>query len=166
MEERTLGNEHSTGARAGERAPDFTLPDQTGAPVRLSDHVGKRVIVLYFYPKDETPGCTAEACGFRDRYEEFARAGAEVIGVSADSVDSHQRFAAHHRLPFTLLSDAGGAVARLYDVHRTLGLWPGRVTFVIDTEGVIRHVFTSATQIDRHISEAAGIVRELGAAEG
>jgi peroxiredoxin Q/BCP len=147
----------------GETAPDFTLPDQSGTPVRLSDFIGKRVVVLYFYPKDETPGCTAEACSFRDSYEDFTRAGAEVIGVSADSVDSHQRFADHHRLPFTLLSDAGGAVAKLYDVQRTLGLWPGRVTFVIDRQGVIRHSFSSATQIDRHISAAAEIVRQLAA---
>ncbi len=158
-----MSDDDSAGARVGERAPDFTRPDQTGAPVRLADRLGSRVIVLYFYPKDETPGCTAEACSFRDRYEEFARAGAEVIGVSADSVASHQRFADHHRLPFTLLSDAGGAVARLYEVQRTLGLWPGRVTFVIDREGVIRHVFSSATQIDRHIGEAAAIVRQLAA---
>jgi thioredoxin-dependent peroxiredoxin len=151
----------SIGPRVGERAPDFTLPDQSGNPVRLSDYAGKRVVVLYFYPKDETPGCTAEACSFRDSYEVFARAGADVLGVSADSVDSHQRFAAHHRLQFTLLSDAGGAVAKLYDVQRTLGLWPGRVTFVIDRQGVIRHAFSSATQIDRHIRAAAEIVRQL-----
>jgi peroxiredoxin Q/BCP len=163
-----MDTESSTtaGARVGATAPDFTLPDQSGAPVRLSEHVGKRVIVLYFYPKDETPGCTAEACSFRDRYEEFTRAGAEVIGISADSVASHQRFADHHRLPFMLLSDAGGAVARLYGVQRTLGLWPGRVTFVIDKAGVIRHVFTSATQIDRHIGEAAQIVHQLATGQG
>ena len=163
-----MDSEPSTTAavRLGAPAPDFTLPDQSGAPVRLADLVGTRVIVLYFYPKDETAGCTAEACGFRDRYEEFTRAGAEVIGVSADSVASHRRFADHHRLPFTLLSDAGGAVARRYGVQRTLGLWPGRVTFVIDTAGVIRHIFTSATQIDRHIGEAAQIVRQLATAEG
>jgi peroxiredoxin Q/BCP len=160
-----MSDERNLAAREGALAPDFTLPDQSGAPVRLSDYVGKRVIVLYFYPMDETPGCTAEACSFRDRYEEFTRAGAEVIGVSADSVASHQRFAAHHRLQFTLLSDDGGTVARRYGVRRTLGLWPGRVTFVIDKAGVIRHVFTSATQIDRHIGEAAQIVRQL-AAEG
>jgi thioredoxin-dependent peroxiredoxin len=152
-----------THAGVGEPAPDFALPDQTGKMVRLSDYVGKSVVVLYFYPKDETPGCTAEACSFRDSYEDFTRAGAEVIGVSADSVGSHQRFASHHQLPFTLLSDTGGAVAKLYDVQRTLGLWPGRVTFVIDRQGVIRHSFSSATQIDKHISAAADMVRQLAA---
>ncbi|HEY7983586.1 MAG TPA: peroxiredoxin [Ktedonobacterales bacterium] len=150
-------------ARVGAPAPDFTLPDQSGAPVRLSDYIGKRVVVLYFYPMDETRGCTAEACSFRDSYEDFTRAGAEVIGVSADSVSSHQRFAAHHRLPFTLLSDAGGKVAQRYNVQKTLGLFPGRVTFVIDRQGVIRHAFSSATQIDKHISAAAEIVRQLAA---
>ncbi|HEV2235298.1 MAG TPA: peroxiredoxin [Ktedonobacterales bacterium] len=158
-----MSNESSTTARVGAPAPDFTLPDQSGTPVRLGDFIGKRVVVLYFYPMDETPGCTAEACSFRDSYEDFTRAGAEVIGVSGDSVGSHQRFAAHHQLPFTLLSDAGGKVAKLYDVQKTLGLFPGRVTFVIDRQGVIRHAFSSATQIDKHISAAAAIVRQLAA---
>ena len=104
------------GVQAGDKAPDFSLPSQSGDQVRLSDRFGERVVVLYFYPKDETAGCTREACAFRDSYEVFAEAGAEVIGVSSDSVESHAGFAGHHKLPFTLLSDEGGEVAQGYGV--------------------------------------------------
>ena len=96
----------------GDKAPDFTLPSQSGEPVRLYDRIGERVVVLYFYPKDDTRGCTAEACKFRDSYEVFAEAGAEVIGVSSNSVDKHAAFSGKYNLPFTLLSDAGGKVRR------------------------------------------------------
>jgi len=142
------------GVKVGERAPDFSLPDAEGRTFRLSEERGKKPIVLYFYPKDDTPGCTREACGFRDQYEEFQRLGAEVVGVSSDSSASHQRFAAKHRLPFTLLADEGGAVRRLYGVPATLGLLPGRVTFVIDREGIVRHVLNSQLDFRRHITEA------------
>ena len=140
--------------RVGDRAPDFTLPSQSGQRVRLADRIGRTAIVLYFYPRDETAGCTAEACAFRDSYEDFAAAGAEVIGVSSDSEGSHQRFAAHHRLPFLLLSDADGAVRRRYGVAKWLGLFPGRVTFVIDREGIVRHIFESQLEATRHVREA------------
>jgi peroxiredoxin Q/BCP len=141
------------GVKVGEQAPDFALSDAHGRTVRLSELRGKPV-VLYFYPKDDTPGCTKEACGFRDQYEEFQRLGAEVLGVSSDSSASHQRFAAKHRLPFTLLADQGGAVRRLYGVPATLGLLPGRVTFVIDRQGVVRHVLNSQLEAKRHVAEA------------
>ena len=131
------------GLEAGQSAPDFALPDASGRTVRLSDFRGQKVVVLYFYPKDDTPGCTRESCAFRDQYEDFTEAGGEVIGVSSDSGASHQRFAEKHRLPFTLLTDAGGEVRRRYGVPATMGLLPGRVTFVIDREGVVRHVFNS-----------------------
>ena len=98
----------------GDVAPDFTLPDQSGVPVRLGDLVGRKTVVLYFYPKDETPGCTIEARAFRDSYEQFSAKDAEVVGVSSDSVRSHRRFARRHNLPFLLLSDRDGAVRRLY----------------------------------------------------
>jgi thioredoxin-dependent peroxiredoxin len=149
--------------KAGDKAPDFTLPSQVGEPVRLSDRLGERVVILYFYPKDETPGCTKEACAFRDSYEVFTDAGAEVIGVSSDSVASHLAFAGHHKLPFTLLSDEDGSVRKSYGVPSTLGLLPGRVTYVIDRAGVVRHVVNSQLNIGRHIDSALEIVRGLQA---
>jgi peroxiredoxin Q/BCP len=142
----------------GERAPDFALPDANGREVRLADFRG-RPVVLYFYPKDDTPGCTKEACSFRDQYQDFRDAGAEVIGVSSDSSDSHRRFAERHRLPFTLLADQGGKVRKLYGVPATLGLLPGRVTFVIDAEGVVRHAFNSQLAATRHVGEALDALR-------
>ena len=154
-----------TPVQAGDQAPDFTLPAQSGEAVRLKDRLGERVVVLYFYPRDDTRGCTAEACAFRDSHEVFAEAGAEVIGVSSDSVDRHAAFAGRHELPFTLLSDQGGRVRRLYGVPAVLGLLPGRVTYVIDRQGTVRHVFSSMTNIGQHVSDALGVVRKLQAGE-
>ncbi len=148
--------------RVGDVAPDFTLPDQWGKPVRLRDLVGRKTLVLYFYPKDETPGCTIEARAFRDSYERFTKAGAEVVGVSSDSVASHRRFARHYDLPFVLLSDRGGAVRGLYGVEKTLGILPGRVTYVIDKAGVVRHVYSSQLRAARHSVEALHALRVLG----
>ena len=147
--------------QAGDKAPDFTLPSQSGEPVRLHDRLGERVVVLYFYPKDNTPGCTAEACAFRDSHEVFTDAGAEVIGISSDSVAKHTAFADRHQLPFTLLSDQGGKVRKSYGVQPVLGLLPGRVTYVIDRSGTVRHVFSSLTAIDRHVGDALTVVRQL-----
>jgi len=151
------------GVKVGDPAPEFTLADATGKDVSLASLRGKPV-VLYFYPKDDTPGCTKEACTFRDQYEDFREAGAEVLGVSSDSSESHQKFAARYKLPFTLLSDRGGKVRKLYGVPATLGLLPGRVTFVIDKAGVVRHVFNSQLDATRHVSEALGVLRGAGAA--
>jgi peroxiredoxin Q/BCP len=151
------------GIQVGDKAPDFTLPSQAGEQVRLSDRLGERIVVLYFYPKDETAGCTKEACAFRDSYEVFAEAGAEVIGVSSDSVDKHAAFAGHHELPFTLLSDQGGQVRKSYAVPATLGLLPGRVTYVIDRAGTVRHVFSSQMNIGRHVNDALDVVQKLSA---
>ena len=145
----------------GDRAPDFELSSGSGAKVKLSDFAGKKCVVLYFYPKDDTPGCTVEACGFRDAYDTFAEAGAEVLGVSADSVASHERFASKHRLPMTLLSDPDGSVRALYGVKSTLGLFPGRVTFVIDKDGVVRHSFSSLLRFSKHVEEALDVVKRL-----
>ena len=149
------------GIEVGDKAPDFTLPSQSGEPVRLQDRIGQRVVVLYFYPKDETTGCTAEACAFRDSHEVFTEAGAEVIGVSSDSVDRHAAFAGRHNLPFTLLSDGGGKVRKAYGVPAALGFIPGRVTYVIDRNGAVRHVFNSMMNIDRHVKDALEVVRQL-----
>ena len=145
----------------GEKAPDFTLPTQEGQSLRLSDFLGKKNVVLYFYPKDNSPGCTAEACAFRDSYEVFKTAGAEVIGVNAGSVASHQSFATKNRLPFTLLSDADGAVRKLYGVQSSLGLIPGRVTYIIDKKGRVRHIFSSLLAAEKHIGEALKVLETL-----
>jgi thioredoxin-dependent peroxiredoxin len=151
------------GVQVGDNAPDFTLPSQSGEQVRLSDQLGSHVVVLYFYPKDNTPGCTNEACAFRDSYEAFTDAGATVLGVSSDSVDKHAGFAGKHGLPFTLLSDAGGTVRKLYGVPPTLAVLPGRVTYVIDRDGIVRNVFNSMTNITAHVAEALDMVKGLQA---
>jgi len=145
----------------GENAPDMTLLDQRGQPRRLSELWAKGPIVLYFYPKDETPGCTAEACAFRDRYTSFSDVGAEVVGVSSDSVAKHASFAEHHRLPFVLLVDEGGKLDKAFGLKKTLGLIKGRVTFVIDTHGIVRHVFDSQLRPTAHIGEALEVVKRL-----
>lgn len=140
--------------RVGDMALDFTLTSQEGEPISLKDFRGQKCVVLYFYPKDDTPGCTKESCGFRDRYEDFSQAGAEVIGISGDSIDSHQKFATKYQLPFTLLSDPGDRVRKLYGVPATFGLLPGRVTYVIDKDGIVRHIFNSQLNFQGHIDES------------
>jgi thioredoxin-dependent peroxiredoxin len=145
----------------GTVAPNFELPDQNGRIVRLSQFRGQRPVVLYFYPKDDTSGCTAEACKFRDDSPGFEAAGAEIIGISDDSSESHARFAAKYKLPFTLLSDKGGGVRKLYGVKKTLGIIPGRVTFVIDKEGVVRHVFSSQMNARQHVTEALEALKNV-----
>jgi peroxiredoxin Q/BCP len=145
----------------GTPAPDFSLPCSTGELVRLSDFRGKSEVVLFFYPKDNSPACTAQACSFRDHYEAFRDAGAEVIGISSDSETSHQRFARLWKLPFFLVSDSKGEVRARYRVSRTLGLFPGRVTYLIDREGVIRHIFSSQLQPGRHVTEMLEALRKL-----
>jgi thioredoxin-dependent peroxiredoxin len=151
------------GIQVGDKAPDFTLPSQSGEPVRLNDRLGDRVVVLYFYPKDDTPGCTAEACAFRDSYEAFTDAGADVIGISSDSTSRHAAFAGRFQLPFALLSDQGGQIRKSYGVPAVLGILPGRVTYVIDRTGTVRHVFNSMTNIGQHISDALDVVKRLQA---
>ncbi|MCX6281775.1 MAG: peroxiredoxin [Bacteroidetes bacterium] len=144
----------------GSKAPDFTLPSQDGSMVSLSQFAGNKWIVLFFYPKDESYGCTKEACSFRDNYEIFKEAGAEVIGISADDEASHKSFAANHKLPFILLSDKDRKVAGLYKVGRTLGILPGRVTYVIDKTLTIKKIFSSQFSFEKHIDEALSIIRK------
>jgi peroxiredoxin Q/BCP len=132
-----------------------------GDNMTLSEYFGKKNIVLYFYPKDETRGCTREACEFRDRYDVFTSLGAEVLGVSSDTLESHKSFATHHGLPFLLLSDEDGKVRKLYGVPSTMGIIPGRVTYIIDKKGVVRHVFSSQFQPEKHIEEALKVLKEL-----
>ena len=148
----------------GTSAPDFSLPTATGELFTLRQYQG-RAVVLFFYPKDETPGCTAEACSFRDQYEDFLTLGAVVVGVSTDNATSHARFAQRHRLPFPLLTDTGGAVRKLYRVPRLFGFLPmnGRVTYVIDPGGTIRYAFHSNIEPLRHVSETLALLRRLAA---
>lgn len=150
-----------TKVTVGNPAPDFTLPDHQGNDVTLSGFIGESNVVLYFYPKDFSPGCTAQACHFRDSYEDFTDLGAVVIGVSGDSPESHKRFVEEHLLPFILLSDGDNAVRKLYGATKGLGLLPGRVTYIIDKKGVVRHVFTSEINMRKHIDEALSILRKL-----
>jgi peroxiredoxin Q/BCP len=135
----------------------------TGQQVSLADYLEKQVVVLYFYPRDGTPLCTVQACRFRDAYADFVAAAAVVIGVSINSLDSHKRFAAERRLPFLLVSDEDGDLQTAFGVPRLLGFLPGRTTYVIDKQGVVRLVFTSHVSADRHVEEALRVVRELNA---
>jgi peroxiredoxin Q/BCP len=147
--------------QVGDLAPDFTLPNQSGETVALSQFRGQKAVVLYFYPKDDTPGCTIESCTFRDSYTDFQSAGAEVIGISSDPPNSHQQFAAKHSLPFTLVSDEGSKVRNAYGVPSTLGLLPGRVTYIIDLEGKVRHIFNSQFNPKAHVSQAIKALQVL-----
>jgi len=147
--------------KVGEIALGFTLNDQDGNPVSLSDYHGKRNVVLFFYPKDFSPGCTAQACSFRDNYEGFTDMDAVVIGVSGDSVGSHKKFLDKYLLPFTLLSDPKGKIRALYGSTKAFGLLPGRYTFIIDKNGVVRHIFTSETNMKKHVDEALKVLREI-----
>jgi peroxiredoxin Q/BCP len=147
--------------QVGDKAPDFSLKSQTGQIVSLHDYLGKKAVVLYFYPKDMSTGCTKEACAFRDSYEDFKDAGAEVIGVSSQSQESHSIFSLTYNLPFLLLVDEGAEVRKLYGVPSSLGVIPGRVTYVIDKQGIVRHIFSSQVDIQGHVREALQVLRSL-----
>ncbi|MEM1168043.1 MAG: peroxiredoxin [Cyanobacteria bacterium P01_H01_bin.35] len=149
--------------KVGDKAPEFTLPSQDGTQVSLSNFLGKKNVVVYFYPKDDTPGCTKEACAFRDQYQVFTDVDAEVIGISGDSQQSHKQFATKYNLPFTLLCDTSNKVRQLYDVPATLWILPGRVTYVIDKEGIIRHIFDSMLDFDAHVKEALKTLKSIPA---
>ncbi|MDQ4141502.1 MAG: peroxiredoxin [Bacteroidota bacterium] len=145
----------------GTLAPDFELQNGQGEIFRLRDLRNRKNVVLYFYPKNDTRGCTAEACSFRDQFEVFQGQGAEVVGVSSDDLASHQKFSAKYQLPFTLLSDPGGKVAKLYKVPKTLGLIPGRATYVIDKAGQIQYAFNSQLKPLEHVQNALKILQQL-----
>jgi thioredoxin-dependent peroxiredoxin len=148
----------------GDPASDFTLSDQNGARVTLSALWKQGPVVLFFYPKDMTTGCTREVCAFRDQYEAFKTAGAFVVGISSQGTESKKQFAELHRLPFTLVADEGGVVRRAYGVKPSLfGLIDGRETYVIDTHGIVRHVFNSQVNPTRHVAEALEVLKTLGA---
>lgn len=142
--------------------PDVSFLRTDGSRVKLSELIGQKTLVLYFYPKDHTSGCTAEACSFRDAYEDFKKVGADVIGVSSDGAASHESFREKFRLPFTLLTDEGGVAEAAFGIKKAfLGLVKGRVTFVIDRRGQIRHRFESAVNMKKHVTEALEVVRQL-----
>ncbi len=140
--------------KIGDRAPDFTLPSSTGENITLSQFLGKKNVVIFFYPLDGSPVCAREAEAFRDKYGAFKELDAEVIGISSQGVESHKSFVSHHNLPYILLSDTDNSVRKLYGVSTTLGVVPGRVTFVINKEGVVKHVFSSQFQPAKHAEEA------------
>ncbi|MCS5705437.1 peroxiredoxin [Synechococcus sp. FGCU-3] len=147
---------------AGDRAPLIALSDQSGTE-RRSDQLGGKALVLFFYPKDDTPGCTMEACAFRDSYSDLQAMGAEVWGVSGDDAASHQRFASRHNLPYPLLVDQGNQLRKAFGVPSVLGLLPGRVTYVIDGQGVVRHVFNNLLDGPAHRREAIEALQRIQA---
>lgn len=152
--------------KPGQPAPYFELPDNNGDLIKLSDFKGKKNVVIFFYPKDFTPGCTTEVCGFRDSYEDFTYAGAEVIGISCDDVISHRNFSYRYKLPFILLSDKSGKVKDLFGVKDDLfGLLLGRVTFIIDKEGIILRVFDSKINFSGHVTEALNALKVISNSE-
>lgn len=150
------------GLQAGDKCPSFSLPDQHGTTITIDALIGKKLLVIYFYPKDETSGCTKEACSFRDNYDIFEGLGCEVIGISSDSIEAHERFAANHRLNFTLLADTEKKVRKLFGVPTNLfGLISGRVTYIIDKSGIIRSVHNSLTDPESHIRKSLEIIQQL-----
>ena len=147
--------------KAGDKIPHFTAKDTNGNDFNSKDLIGKKAVVIYFYPKDNTPGCTTQACSFRDQYEDFKDHGAEVIGISGDSVSSHLKFSSQFRLPFILLSDSDKKIRTLFGVPTNLfGLIPGRVTYVADKNGTIIMVFDSMNA-KNHIPNALEAIRGL-----
>jgi len=146
----------------GDKLPVFELKDQHNELFKVADYIGEKNLVIYFYPKDDTPGCTKEACKFRDEFEVFTDLDAMVIGISGDSPESHTKFIEKYNLPFTLLSDQNDAVRQLFGVKgKFMNMIPGRVSFVIDKQGVIQYVFDSMGNAEQHVSEAKKVLEEL-----
>ncbi|CAN1291051.1 Peroxiredoxin Q, chloroplastic [Linum perenne] len=152
---------HNSQVNKGQVPPSFTLKDQDGKAVSLSKFKGKPVVV-YFYPADESPGCTKQACAFRDSYEKFKKAGAEVVGISGDDSASHKSFAKKYRLPYTLLSDEGNKVRKDWGVPSDLfGALPGRQTYVLDKKGVVQLIYNNQFQPEKHIDETLKLLQTL-----
>jgi len=146
--------------QTGDRIPGFSLPDQNGKLFDIKSLISIKSMVIYFYPKDETAGCTKQACSFRDHYQDFKDAGAEVIGISSDSIESHGSFTDHYKLPFVLLSDKNGEIRKKFGVKDDLlGLIPGRVTYIVDKQGIVKYIFNSQVRIEKHITEALRILK-------
>jgi peroxiredoxin Q/BCP len=147
--------------KLGNHAPNVALHLHTGESVPLADLYRGRIVVLFFYPKDGTSVCTKEACAFRDSYEKLTDAGATVIGVSSDSAERHERFADQHRLPFLLATDNGGVLRKAFGVPKTLGFLPGRTTYVIDRQGIIRAIFNAQFAAEAHVQAAIDAINAL-----
>ncbi|MDP4291262.1 MAG: peroxiredoxin [Bacteroidota bacterium] len=146
----------------GSTVPGFTLPDQDGNLFDISTVLGKKNLVIYFYPKDDTPGCTKEACYFRDQFEVFKEEDAIIIGISGQSVESHKEFATKYKLNYTLLSDEGNEIRKRFGVPANLfGFIPGRVTYIVDKKGKVVYTFNSQSQATQHVDEALRILKEL-----
>ena len=161
---RSRGDDSVAILAVGDKAPLFQAPLGDGGMFDMAEHLGQKAIVIFFYPKDDTPLCTQEACGFRDAYEQFVAAGAEVVGVSADTQASHAAFARKHKLPFPIVSDRDGQLRTLFGVPKLLGFLPGRVTYVIDRAGIVRLVFNSSFTAAGHVQQALDLVRRDAAA--
>jgi peroxiredoxin Q/BCP len=156
-------NKNNHEIKIGDTIPEFALLDQSGNLFNIKSIIGKKNLVIYFYPKDDTPGCTAQACSFRDQFEVFNEADAMIIGISGQSVESHSEFAKKHRLRFTLLSDEGNKVRKQFGVPTNfLGLVPGRVTYIVDKSGKVIYIFNSQMHATKHVEEA---LRALKAAK-
>jgi len=149
----------------GRPAPDFSLPSTTGENISLKQFKGKKTVILYFYPKDETPGCTREACSFRDLFAEFEKQNAVILGVSADSLESHQHFREKNNLPFPLLADEDATLSKMYGVYKQKNLYGKksmgieRTTFVIDRTGRIAQIYPKV-KVDGHIPALLEFVGE------
>ena len=146
--------------KAGDQVPEFSLRDQSDSLFNISDYIGKKTLVVYFYPKDESPVCTKEACSFRDSYSDFTKAGAMVVGINSGAVESHKRFQQNHQLPFTLLSDPGNKVLKLFGVKSKFMI-SGRETFVIDKSGKVRFTYDSFTNGPAHEEEALKFIKTM-----
>ena len=150
----------ATKVNVGDKAPDFEGPTSDGGSLGLRDFLGKKNVVLYFYPKDDTPGCTKEACSFRDNLEPIRSVGAEIVGVSLDSVESHKKFSAKYNLPFKLISDSEKRIAKAYGVLKDTGTSTNRVTFIIDKSGKITKIFPKV-DVTQHTAEVMAALKEL-----
>jgi peroxiredoxin Q/BCP len=151
-----IGNmKKEKGVEIGDKLPSFSLQDQDGRTFASTDYSGKKAMVIYFYPKDDTSGCTKEACKFRDNYEDFTDLEVKIIGISGDSVESHKNFVEKYNLPFTLLADSDNEVRKLFGVPGSLfGAIPGRVTYVVNKEGIVIQIYNSMIKAENHIDVA------------
>ena len=146
--------------KVGDEVPQFTLKAQNGKDFSISDYIGKKNLVIYFYPKDDTPGCTKEACKFRDEFQDFTDLDAMVIGISSDNVASHKKFIEKYHLPFTLLADTAKKVRKLFGVPKSMGFIPGRVTYIINKKGKVIYIFNSLKDAEKHVAEAKRILSQ------